>query len=458
MLAAATTLARADIIVLKNGKRIVVDTAREKNGRIEYEIGDNSFAIPKTSVDHIESGIGTPTAVAPKSDIPEFVPSETVAPPSDLTIQVVRDGKLDVDALSALENGDPRNAGAAYFQAGRFEQEHGNRDKALQYFQRASRYQPDNNAILDHYAAVLIQLGRAPEAIPVGERSVRIAPNSADGLAVLGFAYFAADRARDAIRVWKKALEIRPDALVREYLDKAQREQTVEADFQQRESGHFTLRYEGKQVPERLSREMLAVLEAHYDDLVRELGVTPRNSIGVVLYTEQAFFDVTRAPGWIGAINDGKIRVPIEGVTQVTPELSRMLKHELTHSFINQASRQRCPQWLHEGIAQLMEGESAAPYGRTLARLYSEDHQVPLNLLEGSFMNLKDDGATIAYIEALAAVEYIRDTYGTSDLRRILERIGEGASTESALRSVLHSGYQQFEGDLGNYLKDRYGL
>ena len=72
-------------------------------------------------------------------------------------------------------------------------------------------------------------------------------------------------------------------------------------------------------------------------------------------------------------------------------------------------------------------------------------------------MNLTQNQATIAYAESLAAVEYINDTYGMSDLRTLLERIGQGASVETALRTVLNVGYRQFEDDIGTFLKNKYG-
>ena len=53
----------------------------------------------------------------------------------------------------------------------------------------------------------------------------------------------------------------------------------------------------------------------------------------VLLYPNQDFRDITRAPNWVGALNDGKIRIPVSGLTQMTPDLARVLKHELTHSF-----------------------------------------------------------------------------------------------------------------------------
>jgi hypothetical protein len=201
----------------------------------------------------------------------------------------------------------------------------------------------------------------------------------------------------------------------------------------------------------------MQTLERHYDDLVRELGISPRQNITVSLYTEQAFFDVTHAPAWSAAQNDGKLRIPIEGLDSVNSELSRVLKHELAHSFIAQITRNRCPTWLNEGVAQVVEPATAAPYGAPLARMFAHEAEIPLNMLEGSFNGLDDRSAYIAYGESLAAVEYIVHTYGMSDVVRLLQRIGEGSSAESALRSVVHSGYGSFQTDIGNYLKKTYG-
>ena len=72
-------------------------------------------------------------------------------------------------------------------------------------------------------------------------------------------------------------------------------------------------------------------------------------------------------------------------------------------------------------------------------------------------MNLGGKEASVAYVQSLAVAEYLRDTYGMDDIRRILQRIGEGASTETALQSTVHSGYAKLEQEVGRYLKDRYG-
>lgn len=455
--------ASAEVIHLKNGRTIWADAVRDTGTHIEYDLGDNTYAIPKSSVDRIDAG-GTPPGYAAAGgsskephNLPEFAPADNFSNDPALIGKIIQHGKVNFDALSAVEQaGNAAATGAGYFIAGKHEFDHGNLSKARSYFEAGLRYDSENPTILNYYAALLVRTGNAAEALPYAQRAVRAAPDSPDALTVLGYVQYAADRTPEAIRTWKHSLELRPDAAVQKYLEKAQRDVTAEADFTQHESSHFSVKYEGKQISDSLRGQLVATLESEYDDLVRELGIAPRNSISVVLYTEQTFFDVTQAPSWSGALYDGKLRIPVNGVSAVTPELARVLKHELAHSFISQLSGGRCPQWLNEGIAQAVEPKRLV-HGQLLASLFATQREIPLNALEGSFIQFSGAQATVAYEESLAAVQYISDSYGMSDLQRILERLGQGSSTEAALRATIHSDYGQLETDLGKYLASKYG-
>ncbi len=459
----AAVCSPADVIHLKNGRKIWADHVREIGNRVQYDVGDDSYAISKSSVESIEAG-GLPPAYASPSngqgaakDLPTFVPEDRLAGHQDLLVKVIHDGAVDPDALTALEKeGKPELSATAYFLAGKHAFEHGNLPLAKRYLERALTFQAESSTILNYYAMALVRSGNAAAALSYAERSVRANPNSADAYTVLGFVQFSADRTKEAVRSWKRSLEIRPDPVVEQYLAKAQRETTTEADFSQRESSHFTLRYEGKQTSEQLRRELVATLESQYDDLVRTLGVAPRASIPVILYTEQAFFDVTHAPSWSGAVNDGKLRIPISGITSMTSDLARVLKHELAHSFVSQATGGRCPTWLNEGIAQAVEPKTVQ-YGRRLSQLFRAQQAIPYNALEGSFMRFSPIEAVVAYDESLAAVQYISETYGMSDVERILERLGQGSSSEAALRATIHSDYGQLESEVGKFLAGKYG-
>ena len=452
-----TAVSSADTIRLKNGRSIVADKVRTTGDKIEYQIGDNTFAIPRSLVDHIDAG-GVPTASSGRESLPSIAPQGQIKNWEQLRAKVIHDGRVDPGALAELDkSSDPELAAAAYFVAGTFESDSGRAEQARLYLERALGYQPANAIIVANYANVLLALGRFSEAVPYAEKATRLAPDSAGAFAVLGLAYFQSDRTKDAITAWKHSLQLQPDDAVQALLSRAEREQAAESGFGEQESSHFTLRFEGGQTSPTLRRQLLETLEAEYGELSGTLGGAPRDPISVTLYTNQAFFDVTAAPAWTGALNDGKLRIPIEGKEAVDSELARVLKHELAHSFINQITHGRCPVWLNEGVAMMVEPRSSAGYGRDLARVFASGSYVPLNQLEGSFMNFTPQQAAVAYAESLAAVEYIRDTYGMSDVVRILQRIGEGASTESALRSTIHSGYAQLQDEISGYLQRTYG-
>lgn len=459
-LASGLNGAWADTIHLKNGRTIVADRVRENGNRYEYEIGEDTYAIPKSSVDHVGAG-GLPThssGAAKVADLPTFVPADTLANEGDLVSKIIKERKIDTDALAKLEGkGNAELSATADFIAGKFEFDRGNLSQARQYLENALRYQADNSTILIYYAAVLVRTGNASQALSYAQRAVRSAPESADAYTMLGYAQFASDHTKEAIASWKRSLAFRPDSAVQQFLAKAEREQNAESEFSQGESAHFTLHYEGHQTSEALRAQILQALESDYDDLARDLGNPPRDNILVTLYTEQAFFDVTHAPTWSGAMNDGKLRIPVSGLTSLTPELAHVLKHELAHSFITQLSAGRCPPWLHEGIAQFLEPKSLGSEGHQLAQLFKSQHNIPLNVLEGSFLQFSGPEASLAYAESLAAVSYINDSYGMSDVQRILQRISQGSSTEAALRATIHSDYGQLESELARYLADKYG-
>lgn len=448
----------ADVIHLKNGRTIWADHVQQKGAHLEYDVGEESYAIPSSAVDRIENGGSPPEQTAAVADMPKFTFPHSIGNDADLFSKVIHQDVVDPEALAKLEQeGDATETASAYYLAGKNEFEHGNFNRSKIDFERALHFDPQNPAIMNYYAAVLVRTGNAAQALSFAEKAVHYAPNSPDALAVLGYAQFATDRDQEAVISWKRSLALRPDATLQSYLAKAERESTAEAGFSESETSHFTLRYEGTQTSATLRADLLATLESEYNELVRDLGVSPRNSIPVILYTDQAFFDVTQAPSWTGAVNDGKLRIPLHGIHSITPELQRVLKHELTHSFINQLSAGRCPQWLNEGIAQAMEPKSLASNGSRLSELFHAQREIPFNSLEGSFMRFSPAEAALAYDESLAAVAYINQTYGMSDLQRILARLGEGSSTEAALRATIHSDYADLETEVGKYLLNNYG-
>lgn len=444
----------AQEVRLKNGDVIYADQVNDKGNTIQYEVGDNVYTIPKSKVASVATGTRpvsqTPAAM---SQEPIFTPQTQIGGEAQLFEHIVQNHEIDRSALASIDaGGNSHSSSIAYYIAAKAEFEWGKLQDSRRDFEMALHDDPQNPTILNYYAALLVRTGNAREASIYAEKAVSIAPDSADALAVLGYAQFAADHPRDAIRSWKKSLAIRPDDSIQKMVERAERESNAEGNYSAREAGHFVLHYEGEQSSENFREELLQNLEQDYQQLSREFGTEPRSAIQVVLYTNQAFFDVTRAPMWTGALYDGKVRIPLAGLNSVTPELAHALRHELTHAFIRQISTGRCPTWLNEGLAQSMEPRQLGSRAGRLAELFKNQQEIPYNTLESGFTSLSGVEATLAYDESLVAAEYLQNHYGMSDIIRLLQHLGLGESTESALRSVLHTDYQHLEGDVRGYL------
>jgi tetratricopeptide (TPR) repeat protein len=463
----AAAPAHADTIVLKNGRRIIANNVREEGDKVKYETSAGELSLPKSIVDHIEKGGAVPMGDSPAAAAANLA----ITPPAmgatsggaEIESGAVHGGAIDREYIAKLEGaargGGPRangSAALAHHAAAQFELSRGDMEHALADERTALTYVPEEPAVLMNVAYLHLRRSEYKQSLEYLERARRVAPDNADVAKLAGWSYYGMNKMDQAVAEWKRALALRPDPEVQAALDKAQRDKQEEESYKENESSHFTLRYSGAAEPA-LARDVLRTLEAHFSAIESELSFTPPDSIGVVLYTRQAFSDITQAPGWVGALNDGRIRVPVQGLNGVTPELSRVLKHELTHSFVGQKTRGHAPTWIQEGLAQWMEGKRSGGNAGVLAQVFQEGHAPPLGQLEGSWMGLPSDEAGYAYMWALANIEYIVQTGGMGDMERVLDRIGSGSSTEAALRDVLHSDYNDLMQSTAEYLRKTYG-
>jgi tetratricopeptide (TPR) repeat protein len=280
-------------------------------------------------------------------------------------------------------------------------------------------------------------------------------PHSPDYPMLLGSAYYGMENLDQAIAEWNKALAIQDNPHLREAVAKAEHEREVSGSYSELHSEHFSLRYDSQE-NEKLSGEILRSLEGSFQDLVLDLDYSPTEAIVVILYPNQAFRDITRTPTWVGALNDGKIRVPVSGLTQMTPDLARVLKHELTHSFVRLITLGRCPTWFNEGLAQLEEGATTTTLGSQLTRALSAGKVPAFASLAGPFVGLPPDQVLLAYAKSLAALEYLRDGFGMGEVRRILKGI-PSADFETVLQDEIRMNYAAFEEEVGNYVVKKYG-
>jgi tetratricopeptide (TPR) repeat protein len=479
----AAKLAPADTLYLTNGMYIVVTRAAEQDGQIDYWVGSTKYTISKELVAKIEPGNGPSPSVHSATSISQDThsikdlthrePDQNATNPKHpklempvpggprqnepywiaLRNRILQGDRVNEMKLAEIElDHDSRTTSDAYFLAGVTEMQAGATGTANAYFERGLRAAPEQARLLEWHAIALSSEGKYEEAVHELEHAVTLTPASAHLQQLLGLAQYNADRTGEAVTAWKQAEELSPDPYTGSLLRKAERELEVEERSRRKQSTHFILHYQGDATSAELQAQLLATMETEFQEIARQLAYEPAENIIVILYTQKEFVDITQAPSWAGAMNDGKLRIPIRGVNAMTPELARVLKHELTHSFLRSLAGGRCPAWLNEGLAQLMEPRSSGAFASQLALLFQQQKAIRFSALEGSFIRFSDLQAQVAYAESLSGVEYLRERYGMNEIVRMLRNIGTGTEPELALRQSTGMDYSGLQQRVGEYL------
>jgi tetratricopeptide (TPR) repeat protein len=380
--------------------------------------------------------------------------------------QAIKDGVIDSAYILSLESQAKRDGSAAvtraalaHFAAGEFELSQHDLDQAIEHFEAMESFAGNQRdlltlSLLGRGYALLLKSEFSAALDPI-ERARKLSPQSAQAASLAGWAHYRLNQADDAVADLQTSLRLHPDPGVAHLLAQVMQDKDVEGDFREGESSHFILRYHGG-ASRQLASEVIHTLEDQFQTLRTDLHYSPPEPIGVILYTQETFRDLTRVPGWTGAVNDGRIRVPVQGIDSVSPELARVLKHELTHSFIFQKTSGRCPTWLQEGLAQWMEGRRTGADAANLMQFYQESKGKHLRYYEGSWMHLNAGQARYAYAWALAVVETIETQSGPDAIDRLLDAERTESSPDAALLQGLRTNFSALDDATAVYLRQTY--
>ena len=456
-------------IYLKNGNKIVADSVRSDAESVTYSLAGNEFTIPRSLVDHIrptqpgdeetaESGL----LQKPKTALP--LPTVQAASTSNTDSPVIQNGEVNNDYIRQLNAafdsnpsaGNRHNLAEAYQQAAIFLLRQGHAEAAIEKYREALTRIADDPTLETGLGYLLIKQNHPWQAIEVLLPGQDQRPKSADIPLLLGSAYYAMEDLSQAIIEWQKALALHDDPRIRKAAAQAERERQISGSYQMLHSQHFLLLFD-EDTAKDLADQMVPVLEDDFQSLERDLDYFPQDTIHVILYPKQSFRDITRSPRWAGAVNDGKIRIPVSWLSTVTPDLARVLKHELTHSFVHQETLDRCPAWFNEGIAQLEDGSTLTAVGRQLAGAMAAGETPSFSSLQASFLNLSEKQAVMGYAESLAALEYFQDAYGMAGVQRMLRLMRAHPDFSNLLQTEFNTTYAGLQKNVADYLQRKYG-
>ncbi len=250
----------------------------------------------------------------------------------------------------------------------------------------------------------------------------------------LAFTYYALNELAESENYAEEALKLGQDPELRELIRKLKREESVMRNYQDVGIENFLIQF-SREEHDQLRTIISDYLKEAYREIGKKLDYFPNKQFVVILYNEKDFFDVTRAPGWAGGLYDGKIRLPVKGITGFDERLRKVILHEYTHALISEITG-NCPLWLNEGLAEYF---SEREHVDKLSKI------IPLHRIETRFPSGDPRLISLAYLTSHDAVEYLIDKYGIYSVKELLESFGDGMDINSAFESVLYISYEDFQ-------------
>ena len=289
---------------------------------------------------------------------------------------------------------------------------------AADAYEKALDLAPDLLPAIAELGFLELRAGDADRALLLANQGLLTHPDDGWLRELRGEALYRDGRLADALPEYEAALAARPaDAGLARRLEKLRRELAAEGRYDRSLTAHFTLSFDGTR-DEAAGRLVLEALEEAYGELASELAVYAAQPIPVVLYTKQQFHDTTATGSEVAGLFDGKIRLPVGGVSATSPELVRVVRHELVHALIAAKGPGGVPRWLHEGMAQLLEPRD------------------PARAIAGVRAAWTSAGATgidpFSYPTALSFTAWLDESHGRARLIWLVELMARGRAEDAA--------------------------
>ena len=189
---------------------------------------------------------------------------------------------------------------------------------------------------------------------------------------------------------------------------------------------------------------VLELLGRARDTLCRKYGVDLPRRTTVDIFPEQKDFAVRTFglpgnPGYLGVCFGSVITANSPASQAPNPaNWQDVLWHEFCHVVTLNATRNRMPRWLSEGISVYEERQADASWGERMNLAYRErilrGDLTPLGQLSGAFLTPKNSkDLQFAYYESSLVVEFLVQRHGLETLKTILHDLRDGAEINQAI-------------------------
>ena len=279
-------------------------------------------------------------------------------------------------------------------------------------------------------------------------------PTQLFALYQLGQMAYAEYDLQEALEFFEGTYRVSPQKELAELIQKVRAEIEEAGDFVTEERGDFKISFEGREVGY-VARETQDLLRDAVREVGRKLGLRPNGTIPVVIYSGGQFQQILGLHSWAGGAYDGKIRLPLSDLSDQDfrngrERVRRLVYHEYTHALLhNRAPRAAIPVWYHEGLAQLVSGETPGDgnlYRQMASAVTSGVIPLP-SKMSGEFASIANTNlARQVYMASYSFSRYLLDEWGGwSRIRKTVSEIVSGKPFEEALSKTYRRSLEELE-------------
>lgn len=328
-------------------------------------------------------------------------------------------------------------------------------DIAISNFERAYKLAPKNKTIKKNLSVAYYRKAemeysarRFNSAEKYLSASLEKDPENINALVLMGDIKYLSQNLDEAKKLWERALKISSDFpyadALKEKLKKLEKEAKVEKAYRRAGMDQFDIVYSKEGT--RLSYNVRYYLQEAYRLIGQAFNHYPKHKITVLIYEMQDFESIGDwRKGTVGAY-DGKIRLPLIGAKLSSDQIKSLVRHEYTHLIAHDIAKGKCPIWLDEGLAKYEEFVYADKDLSALKSAVGNGQLIPFKDLDSVFSNPEDGfQLQLAYEESYTLVNYLIKRYNRYKIKKILERLGEAETLESAFKNELNITMAEFE-------------
>jgi len=216
----------------------------------------------------------------------------------------------------------------------------------------------------------------------------------------------------------------------------------MESKYTTLENGDFTLRMD-KTEAAIYGPRVLDLLTRARRTLGEKYGIEVKRPTVVEIFTQQKDFGVRTFgmpdnPGYLG-VCFGRVVTANSPATNSHPvNWEAVLWHEFCHTVTLQATQNKMPRWLSEGISVYEERQADPSWGERMSPRYRAmilgEDLTPVRQMSGAFLSPKsNEHLMFAYFQSSLVVEYIIKIRGLDAIKAVLRDLADGTTINDAL-------------------------